>query len=76
MWVAWQPRSIARRAGQGAPGLGARCPPPRPRRLLKKGSVAVVIGGIAEMYMQHPRKERVKLRGRRGFARIALEEQV
>ncbi|KAG2495179.1 hypothetical protein HYH03_006785 [Edaphochlamys debaryana] len=46
------------------------------KRLLQKGSVAVVVGGIAEMYMGHPRKERIKLVGRRGFARIALEEQV
>ncbi|KXZ51089.1 hypothetical protein GPECTOR_14g72 [Gonium pectorale] len=46
------------------------------KRLLRKGSVAVVVGGIAEMYMGHPHRERVKLVGRRGFARIALEEQV
>eukprot|EP00201_Polytomella_parva_P021181 CAMPEP_0175042594 /NCGR_PEP_ID=MMETSP0052_2-20121109/2667_1 /TAXON_ID=51329 ORGANISM="Polytomella parva, Strain SAG 63-3" /NCGR_SAMPLE_ID=MMETSP0052_2 /ASSEMBLY_ACC=CAM_ASM_000194 /LENGTH=212 /DNA_ID=CAMNT_0016305457 /DNA_START=382 /DNA_END=1020 /DNA_ORIENTATION=+ len=46
------------------------------RRLLKRGSVAVVVGGIAEMYMQHPRKERIKLIGRKGFVRIALEQQV
>ncbi|PNH06113.1 Diacylglycerol O-acyltransferase 2 [Tetrabaena socialis] len=46
------------------------------KKLLKKGSVAVVVGGIAEMYMGHPKRERIKLVGRRGFARIALEEQV
>ncbi|GIL50995.1 hypothetical protein Vafri_7066 [Volvox africanus] len=46
------------------------------KRLLKKGSVAVVVGGIAEMYMGHPHRERIKLKGRRGFAKIALEEQV
>ncbi|GFR52112.1 hypothetical protein Agub_g14625 [Astrephomene gubernaculifera] len=46
------------------------------KRLLRKGSVAVVVGGIAEMYMGHPQRERVKLVGRRGFAKIALEEQV
>ncbi|KAG2429040.1 hypothetical protein HXX76_011282 [Chlamydomonas incerta] len=46
------------------------------KRLLKKGSVAVVVGGIAEMYMGNKKKERIKLVGRRGFARIAMEEQV
>lgn len=46
------------------------------KRLLSHGSVAVVVGGIAEMYMCHPRKERIKLAGRKGFIRIALEEQV
>lgn len=46
------------------------------KRLLKKGSVAVVVGGIAEMYMGDRVRERIKLRGRRGFAKIALEEQV
>eukprot|EP00877_Chromochloris_zofingiensis_P005689 jgi/Chrzof1/15120/Cz09g27290.t1_DGAT2D[v5.2] len=44
------------------------------KRILQKGSVAVIVGGIAEMYMQHPRKERIKLRSRKGFVRIAVEE--
>lgn len=46
------------------------------KRLLRHGSVAVVVGGIAEMYMCHPEKERIKLAGRKGFVRIALEEQI
>lgn len=46
------------------------------RRLLAHGSVAVVVGGIAEMYMCEPKRERIKLAGRKGFVRIALEEQV
>lgn len=32
--------------------------------------------GIAEMYMGDKKVERIKLRGRRGFCKIALEEQV
>lgn len=44
------------------------------KRLLQKGSVAVIIGGIAEMYMQDATKERIKLRTRKGFVRMALEE--
>eukprot|EP00199_Chlamydomonas_sp_CCMP681_P002493 CAMPEP_0119107254 /NCGR_PEP_ID=MMETSP1180-20130426/9602_1 /TAXON_ID=3052 ORGANISM="Chlamydomonas cf sp, Strain CCMP681" /NCGR_SAMPLE_ID=MMETSP1180 /ASSEMBLY_ACC=CAM_ASM_000741 /LENGTH=335 /DNA_ID=CAMNT_0007092715 /DNA_START=5 /DNA_END=1012 /DNA_ORIENTATION=+ len=46
------------------------------KNLLRKGSVAVVIGGIAEMFMSHPSKERIKMQGRKGFVRIALEEQI
>ncbi|KAL6760872.1 diacylglycerol acyltransferase [Haematococcus lacustris] len=46
------------------------------KRLLDHGSVAVVVGGIAEMYMCNPKKERIKMLGRKGFVRIALEEQV
>lgn len=46
------------------------------KQQLKKGSVAVVVGGIAEMFMMDKEKERVKLRGRKGFARVALEEDV
>jgi len=45
-------------------------------KLLKKGSVAVVLGGIAEMYMVEPNKERVKLLGRKGYAKIAVEQQI
>ncbi|GFH14822.1 uncharacterized protein HaLaN_10943, partial [Haematococcus lacustris] len=44
------------------------------KRLLAHGSVAVVVGGIAEMC--NPKKERIKMLGRKGFVRIALEEQV
>ncbi|WIA23591.1 hypothetical protein OEZ85_000302 [Tetradesmus obliquus] len=43
------------------------------KKVLKKGSVAVIVGGIAEMYMQHKRKERIKLLERKGFVRIAVE---
>lgn len=46
------------------------------KKLLKKGSVAVVVGGIAEMFMLDPKKERIKIQGRKGFARIAIEEQI
>lgn len=46
------------------------------QRLLKDGSVAIVVGGIAEMYMQDPTKERIKLRGRKGFAKIAIDEGI
>lgn len=44
------------------------------KKLLKKGSCAVVVGGIAEMYMLDPHKERIKLKGRKGFAKIAIED--
>eukprot|EP00878_Enallax_costatus_P001857 GHUV01002015.1.p1 GENE.GHUV01002015.1~~GHUV01002015.1.p1 ORF type:complete len:329 (+),score=100.81 GHUV01002015.1:293-1279(+) len=44
------------------------------KKMLKKGSLAVIVGGIAEMYMQHKRKERIMLRDRKGFVRIAVEE--
>ena len=43
-------------------------------RLLRRGSVAVIVGGIAEMYMQHARRERIVLRNRKGFVRIAVEQ--
>jgi diacylglycerol O-acyltransferase 2, plant len=43
------------------------------KMLLRKGSVAVIVGGIAEMFMQHPFKERVKVRNRKGFVRMAIE---
>mmetsp|Transcript_22134 Transcript_22134/g.61235 ORF Transcript_22134/g.61235 Transcript_22134/m.61235 type:complete len:334 (-) Transcript_22134:512-1513(-) len=42
--------------------------------LLRRGSVAVIVGGIAEMFMQHPKMEQVKLKDRKGFVRIAVEE--
>eukprot|EP00879_Flechtneria_rotunda_P014757 GHRR01015421.1.p1 GENE.GHRR01015421.1~~GHRR01015421.1.p1 ORF type:complete len:285 (+),score=59.03 GHRR01015421.1:1233-2087(+) len=44
------------------------------KKIMKKGSVAVIVGGIAEMYMQHSRKERIKLLERKGFVKIAVEE--
>ncbi|MEW5319437.1 MAG: hypothetical protein WDW38_010589 [Sanguina aurantia] len=43
------------------------------KKLLKSGSVAVIVGGIAEMYMLHPKKEIVVLKDRKGFVRIAVE---
>eukprot|EP01023_Acetabularia_acetabulum_P007748 TRINITY_DN13395_c0_g1_i4.p1 TRINITY_DN13395_c0_g1~~TRINITY_DN13395_c0_g1_i4.p1 ORF type:complete len:288 (-),score=44.59 TRINITY_DN13395_c0_g1_i4:407-1270(-) len=43
------------------------------KALLKKASVAVIVGGIAEIYLQHPKKERIKLLGRKGFIRVAVE---
>lgn len=42
-------------------------------RLLKRGSVAVLVGGIAEMFMQDSRRERLMLRSRKGFTRVAVE---
>ncbi|WIA23473.1 hypothetical protein OEZ85_000218 [Tetradesmus obliquus] len=44
------------------------------KKMLAKGSVAVVVGGIAEMYMQHPHKERIMLANRKGFVRVAVEQ--
>lgn len=35
---------------------------------------ALAVGGIAEMFMQHPRKERIVLKDRKGFVRVAVEE--
>lgn len=46
------------------------------KRLLKTGSVAIIVGGIAEMYMADPCRERIKLRSRRGFVKIAVEEGI
>ncbi|MEW5300702.1 MAG: hypothetical protein WDW36_003613 [Sanguina aurantia] len=43
--------------------------------LLKKDSVAVVVGGIAEMFLLDKHRERLKLKDRRGFCKIAMEEQ-
>eukprot|EP00775_Hariotina_reticulata_P011662 gene11662-11805_t len=43
------------------------------KALLKRGNVAVIVGGIAEMYMKHPAKERIMLRRRKGFVRVAVE---
>lgn len=42
-------------------------------RLLKRGSVAVLVGGIAEMFMQDSKRERLMLRSRKGFTRVAVE---
>nr|QNL10705.1 acyl-CoA: diacylglycerol acyltransferase 2B [Haematococcus lacustris]QNL10739.1 acyl-CoA: diacylglycerol acyltransferase 2-2 [Haematococcus lacustris] len=44
------------------------------RLLLSKGSVAVIVGGIAEMFLQHPHKQIVKLLTRKGFVEVAVEE--
>lgn len=46
------------------------------KRLLSKGSVAVIVGGIAEMYMQSKKCERIKLRNRKGFVKVAIEEGI
>ncbi|KAG2439722.1 hypothetical protein HYH02_010600 [Chlamydomonas schloesseri] len=46
------------------------------KRVLKKGSVAVIVGGIAEMYMQSRTKEQIMLKDRKGFVRVAVEEGV
>lgn len=44
------------------------------KNLLRKGSVAVIVGGIAEIFMGHPSEERIMLLTRKGFVRIAVEE--
>ncbi|GLI66396.1 hypothetical protein VaNZ11_010188 [Volvox africanus] len=49
---------------------------PHFKRVLKQGSVAVIVGGIAEMYMQDNRKEQIMLRDRKGFVRVAVKEGV
>ena len=35
-----------------------------------------IVGGIAEMYLQHPSKEVLMLKDRKGFVRVAVEEGV
>jgi hypothetical protein len=32
------------------------------------------VGGIAEMFMQHPEREQLKLKDRKGFVRVAVEQ--
>ncbi|KAF5839777.1 diacylglycerol acyltransferase [Dunaliella salina] len=44
--------------------------------LIKRGTVGVIVGGIAEMFMVDSKRERVKLVGRKGFVRVALEAGV
>ncbi|KAF8058472.1 DGAT2 [Scenedesmus sp. PABB004] len=39
-------------------------------------SVGLMVGGIAEMFMLRPDHERIKLRDRKGFVRVALEHGV
>ena len=43
------------------------------RKSLQKGSCAVVVDGIAGMYVNEPHKEMVKFSGRKGFVRAAVE---
>eukprot|EP00798_Chlamydomonas_sp_ICE-L_P016836 gene16836-23116_t len=43
------------------------------KKLLRTGSVAVLIGGIAEMFLVSTKKETLVLRSRKGFVRIAVE---
>lgn len=43
------------------------------RRALQKGSVGLIPGGIAEMFMIDDDKEIIKLRDRKGFVRLAVE---
>lgn len=42
-------------------------------KLLSMGSVAVIVGGIAEMFMVRKDREEILLRGRRGLMRTAIE---
>ncbi|KAG2486331.1 hypothetical protein HYH03_015035 [Edaphochlamys debaryana] len=44
------------------------------KKVLSKGSVAVIVGGIAEMYLQCTKKEQVVLKDRKGFVRVAVEQ--
>ncbi|GMH39682.1 hypothetical protein BSKO_07580 [Bryopsis sp. KO-2023] len=44
--------------------------------LVNKGDVAVVVGGIAEMFMQYKDKEQVLLASRKGFIKMALQNGV
>ena len=43
------------------------------RKALREGSCAVVVDGIAGMYINEPNKEMVKFSGRKGFFRAAGE---
>lgn len=55
-------------------GGGDGKPRTRLRKFNQQGvSVGVIPGGIAEMYLQHPDFERIKLLDRKGFVRIAIE---
>lgn len=49
------------------------CLPRSFKKLLAKGNVAVIVGGIAEMYMQSTKAERIKLKTRKGFVKVAGE---
>jgi diacylglycerol O-acyltransferase 2, plant len=42
-------------------------------KLLNMGSVAVIVGGIAEMFMVRKDSEDILLRGRKGLMRTAIE---
>lgn len=46
------------------------------QRYLRQHSVAVLPGGIAEMYRQYDDREVMVLRSRKGFVRLAVEEGV
>ncbi|KAG1673426.1 hypothetical protein FOA52_002191 [Chlamydomonas sp. UWO 241] len=46
------------------------------KRVLKKGSVAIIVGGIAEMFLTSSVRENVMVRTRKGFCRVAVEEGV
>jgi hypothetical protein len=46
------------------------------RKLLSKGSVAVIVGGIAEMFMGSKTEESIMLKTRKGFVRVAVEEGI
>ena len=43
------------------------------RKALNQGSCAVVVDGIAGMYVNEPKKEMIKFSGRKGFVRAAVE---
>lgn len=43
-------------------------------RQLKRGSVVLYIGGMAELFRSSPKREAVFLKGRKGFIKLALRE--
>lgn len=43
------------------------------RKALQTGSCAVVVDGIAGMYINEPKKEMIKFSGRKGFIRAAVD---
>lgn len=46
------------------------------RKLLQQGSVSLVPGGIAEMFLWEEGREVIKVRDRKGFVRLAVEQGV
>jgi hypothetical protein len=68
------PNSHLQRHDQPVPATWALDPLTGARKL--GVAVALMVGGIAEMFLIRPDHERIKLRARKGFVRIALEHGV